>query len=99
MYTSKEVIMEINQNTKAFYIGDHYEKALAKLEYENTDFGMILTHTEVSEQLTGQGVGRALVKYVVEIARNEKFKLTLQCEYAKKEFEKHPEYQDVLFTD
>jgi len=91
--------MEIKQNTEAFYIGDRFEVALAKLEFENTDYGMILTHTEVSEELKGQGVGRALVKYVVEIARNEKFKLKLQCEYAQKEFEKHPEYQDVLFTD
>lgn len=99
MYTSEEVIMEIKQNTKAFYIGDRYEEALAKLEFENTDYGMILMHTEVSEQLKGQGVGRALVKYVVEIARNEKFKLKLKCEYATEEFEKHPEYQDVLFTD
>lgn len=99
MYTNKEVNMEIKQNTQAFYIGERYEEALAKLEFENTDYGMILTHTEVSEQLKGQGIGRALVKYVVEIARNEKFKLKLQCAYAKQEFEKHPEYQDVLFTD
>jgi predicted GNAT family acetyltransferase len=99
MYTNKEVIMEIKQNTEAFYIGEHYEEALAKIEYINTDYGMILTHTEVGEELKGQGVGRALVKYVVEIARNEKFKLKLECTYAQKEFEKHPEYQDVLFTD
>jgi len=91
--------MVINQNTKAFYIGDRFEETLAKLEFENTDFGMILTHTEVSEELKGQGIGRALVKYVVEIARNEKFKLKLECDYAKREFEKHPEYQDVLFID
>ena len=91
MYTKIEVNMEIKQNTQAFYIGDRYEEALAKLEFVNTDYGMILMHTEVSEQLKGQGVGRALVKYVVEIARNEKFKLGLSCEYAKNEFEKHPE--------
>ena len=89
--------MEIKQNTEAFYIGDRFEEALAKLEFENTDYGMILKHTEVSEELKGQGVGRALVKYVVEIARNEKFKLKLECEYTIREFEKHPEYQDVLF--
>ena len=50
--------MEIKQNTEAFYIGDRFEEALAKLEFENTDYGMILTHTEVSEELKGQGVGR-----------------------------------------
>jgi len=99
MYTNDEVIMEINQNTKAFYIGERYEEALAKLEFENTDYGMILIHTEVSEQLKGQGIGRALIKYVVEIARNEKFKLKVKCAYAFQEFEEHPEYQDVLFTD
>ena len=91
--------MEIKQNDQAFYIGDDYANALARLMFRNTDFGMVLEHTEVDVSLANQGVGRALVKYAVEVARNEKFLLIVECEYAQNEFQKHPDYEDVLFKD
>lgn len=89
--------MEIKQNEQAFYIGDDYTCALARLVFRNTDFGMVLEHTEVDASLAGQGIGRALVKYAVEVARNEKFQLEVECEYAQAEFKKHPDYEDVLY--
>lgn len=64
--------------------------ALARLVFRNTDFGMVLEHTEVDASLAGQGIGRALVKYAVEVARNEKFQLAVECEYAQAEFKNIP---------
>lgn len=90
--------MEIQQNDQAFYIGDDYSTALARLVFRNTDFGMVLEHTEVDASLAGQGIGRALVKFAVEVARNEKFLLAVECAYAQLEFKKHPDYEDVLYS-
>lgn len=91
--------MEIKQNEQAFYIGDDYAHALARLVFRNTDFGMILEHTEVDASLSGQGIGHALIKYAVEVARNEKFLLAVECGYAQAEFKKNPDYEDVLYIE
>ena len=56
-----------------------------------------IDHTNVSEKLKGQGVGNKLVKRVVDFAREENKKIIPLCPFAKAEFEKNKEYEDVLY--
>ncbi len=57
---------------------------------------MIIDHTEVGEELKGQGAGKELVKASVEFARKNNIKILPLCPFAKATFKKTPEYADVL---
>ena len=58
---------------------------------------IIIEHTEVSEELAGQGIGLQLVKTGVEYARINKLKIIPLCPFAKSVFDKKAEFRDVLF--
>lgn len=58
--------------------------------------GMIIDHTEVSDELRGKNVGKKLVKTAIAYARNNDFKVIPLCPYAKSVIERDPSLQDVL---
>ena len=59
---------------------------------------IIIDHTSVSDALRGRGVGVVLVQRAVEDARRDGFKIIPLCPYAKAQFDRHAEWQDVLST-
>lgn len=59
---------------------------------------LIIDHTSVRDDYRGQGVAGKLVKHIVEKARESNQKIMPLCPFAKGEFEKHQEYQDVLHS-
>ncbi len=90
----KAVKKGINQ----FYAGEDAEHALAEITFVPTgEDKIIIDHTYVSEVLKGQGVGKQLVKKVIEYARQENKKIIPLCPFAKKVMTKSNEYNDVLF--
>ncbi|EOH85801.1 GNAT family N-acetyltransferase [Enterococcus villorum] len=57
---------------------------------------MIIDHTFVDPEYRVQKLAEKLVFSGVELARREGKKIIPLCPYAKKEFERKSEYQDVL---
>ena len=57
---------------------------------------MVIEHTEVGDELRGQNVGYQLVHAAVEYARQHHIKITVWCPFAKKVFDKKPDWHDVL---
>jgi predicted GNAT family acetyltransferase len=57
---------------------------------------IIIDHTEVPDALRGRSVGQALVLRAVEDARREGFRIIPLCPFARSQFERHPEWRDVL---
>ena len=57
---------------------------------------MVIEHTEVEDDLRGQNVGFQLVQAGVEYARQHNIKIILWCPFAKKVFDKRPDWNDVL---
>jgi hypothetical protein len=57
---------------------------------------IIIDHTEVPDALRGRGVGQALVLRAVEDARREGFRIIPLCPFARAQFERHPEWGDIL---
>ena len=55
----------------------------------------LIEHTEVDESQKGQGIGKRLVAKVVEKMRREKRKIIPLCPFAKHEFDKTREYDDI----
>lgn len=91
-------MIEIKDGVGKFYIGDIEENPKAEVTYvlSGTD-KIIIDHTFVSDELSGQSIGKRLIKKVVDFARQENKKIVPKCIFAKKEFAKNKEYENLLF--
>lgn len=69
--------------------------ALAIAEYRVEDGKLVLTHTEVPEELSGQGVGSKLAKGVFEAIRASGRKVVPRCPFMAAFVDRHPEYADL----
>lgn len=57
---------------------------------------IIIDHTEVSPEFNGKGLGKKLVEKAVEVAREKKWTIVPLCPFAKKTFDRNPQFKDVL---
>jgi predicted GNAT family acetyltransferase len=60
---------------------------------------VVLTHTEVPEHLSGQGIGSRLAKDVFETVRTRGQKVVTECPFMASYGQRHPEYADLLASD
>ena len=83
--------MEIREGHNKFYINDEQGKQIAEIVFVPTGENLaIIEHTDVDESLKGQGIAK-----VVEKMRREKRKIIPLCPFAKHEFDKTREYDDI----
>ncbi len=68
----------------------------AVLGYERKGGTIYLTHTEVPEELEGQGIGSRLVKHVLDKARADGEKVAPWCPFVRTYIDRHPEYEDLV---
>ncbi|CAH1664655.1 N-acetyltransferase [Hyphomicrobiales bacterium] len=68
----------------------------ALVAYRHDGGRLVLVHTEVPEQFTGQGVGSKLARGIFELLRASGRKAVVRCEFLKGWIAKHPEYDDVV---
>lgn len=93
--------MDVQQHNNGrggeFYISkDGSTVARATYSWDAPGDIMTINHTEADESLKGQGAGSAMIAAAVAYARKEKKRIVPACTFARHEFEKHPEYADVL---
>ncbi|SFB52354.1 hypothetical protein SAMN05216312_111188 [Cohnella sp. OV330] len=89
-------MFKIKEDTNGFYVGEQDHKE-AEIHYvPRGNHTIIVDHTIVSDSLRGQGVGKALVKRLVEFAREKGIKIIPLCPFAKSQFDRHKDYSDVL---
>ena len=60
---------------------------------------VIADHTFAPDSLRGTGAAAALVERLIADARADQFKVIPQCPYIKAQYQKHPEWADVMRTD
>ena len=91
-----EVKLEINDKNGYFHI-DIEGKTEAKMTFVFAGADkIIIDHTEVNEGNNGKGFGKMMVAKAVDFARKKNIKIIQLCPFAKKVFDKTPEYGDVL---
>jgi uncharacterized protein len=93
---NETVQLELNDRKGFFHI-DIDGKTEAKMTFVFAGPNkIIIDHTEVNEGNNGKGFGKKMVAKAVEYAREKNIKIIPLCPFAKKVFDKTPEFGDVL---
>jgi predicted GNAT family acetyltransferase len=93
----EEVIgLEVNDRKGHFYISvNGKQEGIMTFVFAGSD-KIIIDHTEVNPGNNGKGFGKKMVAKAVEYAREKNIKIIPLCPFAKKVFDKTPEFSDVL---
>lgn len=92
-------IKQTNEEQKGYLTAFVNGKTAGKLTYTFVpDKGIIIDHTEVNKIFHRQNVGKKMVLYMVEYARNNHKKIIPLCPFAKTMFENMEEIRDVLYN-
>ena len=68
---------------------------IAFSNYKLSDGLLTILHTEVPKELEGRGIGSALVRGLLEIARAQGLKVHAVCPFVKAYLDRHAEYADL----
>ena len=83
--------MEIVDNTEARRFETTVDGHRAELAYRRHGNRIVLIHTEVPEELEGNGLGGALVTAAIEDAIEHSLTIVPQCSFARDWLERHPD--------
>ena len=86
---------EIDSKCSFFVPVDGLKKAEMTYTWAGKD-RIIIDHTEVDDDLRGQGVGLQMVEAAVSFAREKQISIVPLCPFARSVFKKHSELNDVL---
>ncbi|WP_173088515.1 GNAT family N-acetyltransferase [Devosia sp. 1635] len=75
---------------------DGSEGEIAAAYYRVEDGQVILTHTEVPQRFSGQGLGSKLARGVFDDIRATGRKAVLRCPFMGAFYARHPEYADIV---
>jgi predicted GNAT family acetyltransferase len=70
--------------------------AMATAYYRLDDGRVVLTHTEVPFEFSGQGIASRLAAGVFELIRQSGRKAVLKCSFMANYYAKHPQYADIV---
>ncbi len=69
---------------------------LGHADYSLSPGVVVLTHTEVDDDLEGEGVGSRLVAGALDDVRARGLGVVARCPFVRAYVERHPEYADLL---
>ena len=88
--------LELNGSKGYFYVSvDGKQEGKMTFVFAGND-KIIIDHMEVNPGNNGKGYGKKMVDKAVEYAREKNIKIIPLCPFAKKVFDKTPEFRDVL---
>jgi predicted GNAT family acetyltransferase len=91
-----EIQHEFDGKSGAFFLTVEGER-LATMNYLMLENKTILVeHTLVDDALKGQGIGKSLLKKLVDYSRQNQIKVKATCSFVIAIMNKTPEWQDVL---
>lgn len=88
--------MEILKSDRRHYMEDDGGETIAEITFVPSNSQLIIIdHTFVDDSFRGQGIASKLVASAVDMAREQNKKVIPLCPFAKREFEKNPDYQTI----
>ncbi|MGO4179930.1 hypothetical protein BK120_16255 [Paenibacillus sp. FSL A5-0031] len=101
MDTDRDLYGEVEEEILAQKQGNSYvltttKGTIGKITYTMVDVDTwVIDHTYVDGDYRGQHLGRQLLDFVVEEAREKGRRIIPSCSYALAEFKRNPAYEDV----
>lgn len=90
--------LRLDEDHRGAFVIEDGEQRLAEMEIAISDGNLIVYHTEVSDELRGQGIASKLLEEMVDYARKNQLKVIPLCTYVNAQFKRHPDqYQDVWY--
>jgi uncharacterized protein len=89
------MISNVRDNTERHRFELEADGHVAFSNYQRADGVLTILHTEVPKALEGRGIGSALIRGVLDIARSQGLKVVTVCPFAKSYVDRHPEYADL----
>jgi hypothetical protein len=86
----------VQDNSAAQRYEMQVEGKSAFITYRRAGDVMTLLHAEVPPELSGRGVGSALAKGTLELAREQGHKVVARCPFIATYIKRHAEFQDLL---
>lgn len=86
---------DVRDNTERNRFELGLEGHTAFSNYKRAGGVLTILHTEVPKELNGRGIGSALVRGLLAMARAEGVKVHPVCPFVKAYMDKHPEYADL----
>jgi len=74
----------------------HIDNAIAFIEYKTKENTFYLTHTEVPKSLGGLGVGKTMIKKILEYLRKNQHQLVPICPFVAIYLKRNPEAGEGL---
>jgi len=88
---------EVKENTALHRFELPLDGEAMALAYYTLDNGqLVLTHTEVPSEFSGQGIATRLARGTFDLLRQSGRKAVLKCPFMGHFFATHPEYADVV---
>lgn len=69
---------------------------VSKLDYRLGRDTIALIHTEVPDELQGQGIGSAIMRTALQHARDNELTVLPYCPFVAAYIERHPEWSDIV---
>ena len=88
--------LEVTNNEKAGRLEVALNGETAFAEYRITRGGIVFPHTVVPEAFEGRGIGSALVREGLKMAREKKLKVIPLCSFFAGYIARHPEFIDQV---
>lgn len=88
--------LEIRNNPEASQYEVIVDGYLAKIEYILRDNRIIFVHTEVPDELGGQGIASKMAYYALEDVKAKGYTVVPRCPFVRGYIERHPEYQSLV---
>jgi uncharacterized protein len=92
----ENILLEPYDNGKQVFVIEDGDEKLAEMVIEVAGNIMTVYHTEVSPKAEGKGLGKVLLKEMVDYARQHHLKVIPLCVFVQAQFKRHPEqYSDI----
>jgi predicted GNAT family acetyltransferase len=87
---------DVRDNTERHRFELAADGHIAFSNYQHEGGVLTILHTEVPKELNGKGIGSALARGLLEIARAQGLKVVPKCPFVVGYIAKHAEYADLL---
>lgn len=88
--------MELINNTERGAFEMPVNEGVAYISYRTSGDVVLLMHTEVPEELEGQGIGSSLVQKTFEYLEANKLRMVPRCAFVMTYLKRHPEWNRLL---